>query len=110
MDAKDLDHALSTDAKRVEAFAHLAIEFVDGSLQPVSLSEVKLEEEAVVPHHRPVQGVRDRLPRYLDALVDEQHELGGIGLAPHARIEDRPAALPHDVGEHRAELEVRVLT
>jgi hypothetical protein len=37
MDARDLDHALGTDAKRVETFAHLAIEFADGRLQPIYL-------------------------------------------------------------------------
>jgi hypothetical protein len=38
-DTGDLDHALGADAKRVEAFAHLAIELVDGRLQPICLSD-----------------------------------------------------------------------
>lgn len=108
-DAGDLGQPVCGGTKGLEAFAHLLVDLVDGLLERVGLSEVQLEQEAVMARDLATQRLHDLLARGLHARGDVPNELLGVGLAGNDRGEDGAAALAHDVGEHRAELEVGVL-
>jgi len=63
----------------------------------------------MVAGHLAPQRLDDLRTRCLDPLARQGGELLRLGLAGDDRTEDRPPALPHDVAEHGAELEVGVL-
>jgi hypothetical protein len=108
-DAGDGGQPSGSELKGGERGAHLCVDLGDGLLQRRDLVQVQLEQKPVMGRHVPPQCFDDVGARGLDPGTDERGELVRAGLAADDGGQDRATALAHDVGQHRAELEVRVL-
>jgi hypothetical protein len=93
-------------AKGLETLADRGVDLGDRGLERIDLAEVETEQQALVSRQAATQGFDDLGARGPDPGADPAGEAFGIALALGQSVEDGAPARPHDVREHRAELEV----
>jgi len=107
-DAGDGAQQLDRLAERVQAAVHLRVDLGQGGVERVDLAQVQPQQEPVPVGDAPGQRRLDPLGRRLDAFLHQGKQPFGVGLLLDQRLDDRPPAFAHDVGQHRAELDVGV--
>lgn len=95
--------------KRAHPFLDLGVHGLDLGLQELHLVELAAEHEALMAADAPLQGELQLglLPAH--AGLGQRGQLGGVLLALGERPQHCPAADPHDVGGHVAQLDVGAL-
>ena len=81
----------------------------DGTLQAINLQQMQLDHKAVMLGDAPMQCLAEVGAAGFQAPAREVGQPVGIGLAGDDRGEDRPAAHPHNVGQHAGQLDIGVL-
>ncbi len=105
-DARDGSQPRGGVAEGLETVAQLGIDLGDRGVDRVGLTEMDPEQQALVVGQVTAERLDEPRTGGADAAPDPVGEAFGITLALGQRVEDRPSAGAHDVGEHRAELEV----
>src|SRR5439155_18473042 len=77
----------------------------DAGIERVDLLQMETEQEAMVSLDALVQGFAQPCLRRSDLGVRERGQLGRVGLAGDQRLDHRPAAAPHDIGQNRHQLD-----
>jgi hypothetical protein len=105
----DRRQVFDVGSKGLEGVAHARLQLAHALLQVIHLSEVELEEEAVVLGDTPAQRLDQRSAAGLEPTAAQRDQLLRVGFASDERIEDRAPALAEDVADHAGDLDVRVL-
>ena len=109
-DAGHRRQQLGALAKGSEGLPHARLHIAHGRVERVDLSEVQLEEEAMVLADGSAQRLDELGPSRLEVATGGQlDEPVGIRLARHERLEQRPPSGPKEAADHAGELDVCVL-
>ena len=107
-DARSSDQSFDGGAKGLNVGLHLSIDGSDRIVEGIDLPEMKAKQKAMVLADAAAQG----LPQFgwggFQPTIGQECELGRVGLTGNQRLDHRPAALTHDVGDHRIQLDVGV--
>ena len=82
------------------------VDLSDRLIQAIPLTQVELEQEAVVVRQPPMQRIVELLRRRLDLLAGKIGQLARLAHPGDHRLDDPPSAGAHDIGDHRVEFDI----